>query len=102
MCIRYRSYCIYELWIKNWSESDLHSCEATKAVAKKAQKKFWSFKGIWTHYFLHYQCDALPSELKHEALFEAGQEWVQFIPVINFNLQLYMIITYEHHFTLSI
>ena len=28
------------LWIKNTSESDPCSYEATKAVAKKAQKKF--------------------------------------------------------------
>ena len=40
------------------SESDLHSCEATLAVAKKAQKKFWSFNRIWihdlqTHDFIH-------------------------------------------------
>ena len=33
---------IYELQIKNRSESDLRSCEATtcKAVANKAQKNF--------------------------------------------------------------
>ena len=30
---------IYELRIKNRSESDPRSCEATKAVAKEAQKK---------------------------------------------------------------
>ena len=28
---------------ENTSESDLHSYEATKAVAKKAQKKVWGF-----------------------------------------------------------
>ena len=31
---------MYALWIENTSESDPHSYEATKAVAKKAQKKF--------------------------------------------------------------
>ena len=30
---------MYALWIENTSESDPHSYEATKAVAKKAQKK---------------------------------------------------------------
>ena len=31
-------------------ESDPRSYEATKAVAMKAQRKFWSFNGIWTHH----------------------------------------------------
>ena len=40
-----RVRCVYDidhmcaLWIENTSESDPHSYEATKAVAKKAQKK---------------------------------------------------------------
>ena len=38
-----------ELWIKNRSEWDLHSCEVTWAGTNKAQKKFWGSNGIWTH-----------------------------------------------------
>ena len=45
------------------------SYQATKAIAKKAQKKFWGFKGIGTH------------DLRDTVL-GVGQEWVQFIPVI--------------------
>ena len=42
ICICYKSYIhVYALWIENSSESDTCSYEATKAVAKKAQKKFW-------------------------------------------------------------
>ena len=41
MCIKIYINHIHELRIKNRSESDLRSnCEATKVVAKKAQKKF--------------------------------------------------------------
>ena len=39
---------VYALQIENTSESDPHSYEATKAVAKKA---FWAFNGIQTHDF---------------------------------------------------
>ena len=60
---------------------DPHSYEATKAVAKKAQKKFWGLNRIWAH-DLH-NTDALPTELQmYETLLGAGQEGVQFIPVI--------------------
>ena len=38
-----------ELRIKNRSETDLRSCEVTKAVTNKAQKKIWGFNGIRTH-----------------------------------------------------
>ena len=34
---------------KERTESELRSCEATKAVAKDAQKNTWGFNGIWTH-----------------------------------------------------
>ena len=55
------------LWIENTSESDLH----TKAVAKKAQKKFWGFNGIRTHDI----CDtsAMLYQLSYEALFQQGR-----------------------------
>ena len=32
--------------MKNRSENDLHSYEATEAVAKKVQKRFWGFNGL--------------------------------------------------------
>ena len=35
--------------LKIISESDPCSCEATKAVAKKARKKVWGFSGNRTH-----------------------------------------------------
>ena len=38
MCMWYKSYIQYELQIKKRSPSDLHNCEATETVAKKAQK----------------------------------------------------------------
>ena len=34
---------------KEYKWSDLHSCEATKTVAKKVQKQFWGSNGIRTH-----------------------------------------------------
>ena len=40
---------IYELRIKNISESDPRSCEATKAVAKKTQKKNLGFNILWLY-----------------------------------------------------
>ena len=56
----------YTLWIKNASESDPCSYEVTKAVAKKAQKKFWGFNKIWTHDL----CDtgAMLYQLSYETL----------------------------------
>ena len=60
--------------------SDPHSCEATKAVAKKAQKKIWGFKRVQTHDLR--DTDAMLYQLSFEASLEAGQEWVQFIPII--------------------
>ena len=65
------------LRIKNTSESDPRSYEATKAVAKKAQKKFWDFNGIRTH-DLRDTC-AMLYQLSYEASPEAR---VQFIPII--------------------
>ena len=40
---------MYALWVENTSESDPCSYEATKAVAKKAQKKIWGFNRIQAH-----------------------------------------------------
>ena len=37
---------VYALWIKNTSESDPHSSEATEALPKKARKKVWGFNRI--------------------------------------------------------
>ena len=34
---------------ENSSETDSRSYQATKAVAKKAQKEFWGFNGIRSH-----------------------------------------------------
>ena len=46
------------------NENHSHSYEATiKAVAKKAQKKFWGFNGIWTHDLCDTSAIALPTEL---------------------------------------
>ena len=42
-------FVLFKLWYENTSESDPRNYEATKAVAKKAQKKSWGFNGIWTH-----------------------------------------------------
>ena len=58
------------------SGSNPHSYEATKAAAKKAQKK--GSKGIRTHDL----CDnsVMLYQLSYEASLEAGQERVQFIP----------------------
>ena len=72
---------VFALWIENTSESYLPSYKATYAVAKKAQKKIWGFNGTRTH-DLH-DTGALLYQLSYmyEAL-EAGQEQVQFIPVL--------------------
>ena len=50
-CIVLYYIVLYCIWYKKHSitlrsESDLGSCEATKVVARKAQKKFWSSNGI--------------------------------------------------------
>ena len=47
------------------SESDPHSYKATKAVAKKAQKKFWGSTRIGTLVF--HDTDAMPYWLSYEA-----------------------------------
>ena len=62
------------------SERDLRSCEVTEAVTNKAQKKFWGSNGIRTH-DLH-DTGAMLYWLSYEALPEAAQVQVQFIPVI--------------------
>ena len=66
--------------VRERSESDYDSYEATKAVAKNVQKHFWGFNGIWTHDI----CDtgATLYQLSYEALLGAGQVRVQFVPVI--------------------
>ena len=51
------------LWIKNTSESDLRSCEAALAVAKKAQKKKMMLQRDLNPWSPRYRCDALPTEL---------------------------------------
>ena len=67
--------------VKCTSESDIHSYEATKAVAKKAQKKKM-------HRFQRdsiqdvYDTRAMLYQLSYKASLEAGQERVQFIPII--------------------
>ena len=53
------------------SESDIRSYEATKAVAKKAQKKFWGSNGIWTHDLR--DTGAMLYQLTYDASLEAGQ-----------------------------
>ena len=80
---------MYALQIENTSESDPHSYEATKAVAKKAQKKFWGFNGIRTHDLR--DTGAMLYQLSYEALLVVGQEWVQFIPVMWREWDVYMI-----------
>ena len=78
MCIWYESYiCTAD---KEYKWSDLRSCEATKAVAKKVQKTFWGSNGIRTH-DLH-NTGAMLYQLSYEASPEAGQVRVQFIPII--------------------
>ena len=61
---------IYELRIKNRSESDLRSCEV-KQFAKKVQKT-WAFNGIRTH-ALRDAC-AMLYQLSYEASLETSQE----------------------------
>ena len=46
----------------------------------KTQKKFWGSNRIWTH-DLH-DTGVMLYQLSYEASLEAGQEGVQFIPVI--------------------
>ena len=64
----------------NRCESDLCSCEATKAVAKKVQENIRGFNGIWTHYLR--DTGAMLYQLSSEASLEAGQEQIQVIPVM--------------------
>ena len=45
--------------------------------AKKAQKKFWGFNGIWTN-DLH-NTGAMLYQLSYEACLGVGQEWVQYL-----------------------
>ena len=69
-----------ELQIKNRSERDLRSREVTKAVTNKAQKKFRGSNGIQTLDLR--DTNAMLYQLSYEALPEAGQVRVQFIPVV--------------------
>ena len=63
--------------VQNTSEScDPRSYEVTKAVEKKAKKKFWGFNGIWTH-DLH-DTGGTSYQLSYEGLLVVGQVWVQF------------------------
>ena len=48
-CVYMNKSLFYALRIENNSENDSFSYEATKAVAKKAQNKFWGFNRIQTH-----------------------------------------------------
>ena len=68
------------LQIKNTSESDPRSYGATKAVTNKAPQKIWGSNGIRTHDFRNTR--AMLYQLSSEALLEAGQVQIQFIPVI--------------------
>ena len=67
-------WCMYDIYhvcalqIKNRSESDLCSYEATKAVVKKAQKILWGSKRIWTH-DLHDICEYKPRQNKYLSFF---------------------------------
>ena len=63
------------LRLKNTSESEPHIY-----VVTWAQKKFWGSNGIWAH-DLH-DTSAMLYQLDYAALLEAGQVWVQFIPLI--------------------
>ena len=73
---------MYALWIEKTSERDPRNYEATKAVAKKVQKKtFWGFNEIRTHdprdtseMLYQLSCKAL-------VVVVVGQEWVRFIRV---------------------
>ena len=72
------------------SESDLRSCKATLAIAKKAQKKFWGFNGIWTEDLR--DTGAMLYQLSYEASPEAGQVRVQFIPPLMWREWNYVVI----------
>ena len=62
-------------WLNSRSENDLCSCEATCK-----RKKNWGFNRIWTHDLR--DTSAMLYQLSYETLLEAGQERVQFPPVI--------------------
>ena len=69
-----------ELQIKNISERDLRSREVTKTVTNKALKKFRGSNRIQTLDLR--DTNAMLYQLSYEALLEAGQVRVQFIPVV--------------------
>ena len=52
----------------------------TLAITNKAQKKFWGSNGILTHDLRN--TGVMLYQLSYEASLEAGQVWVQFMPVI--------------------
>ena len=57
----YDVYHMYALRLQNTSESDPHSHEATKAVVKKAQKKFCSSYSV---FLLNWDMFILAAEFK--------------------------------------
>ena len=52
-----------------------------KQLQRKPPKKLWGSNGIWNHDLRDTGRPTL-YQLSYEASLEAGQEWVQFIPVI--------------------
>ena len=74
--------------------------QLTKAVAKKAKNKFWGSNGIQTHD--RFITRAMLYQLSYEALLEAGQEWVQYIPVIWREWHYVYMIIYIHHRSMGI
>ena len=53
-----------------------------KQLQRKPRKKFWGFNGIQTHDLHDTRAVLYQLSYMYEALLEAGQERVQFIPVI--------------------
>ena len=62
---------MHALRIENTSESNARSFKTTLAVAKKAQKKFWSFNGIRIHDLR--DIGAMLYQLSYEASPEVNQ-----------------------------
>ena len=49
-------------------------------MQRKPRQKIWGFNGIWTHDLRN--TGVMLYQLSYEALLEAGQERVQFIPIL--------------------
>ena len=81
------------LRIENTSESDPHSYEATKTVAKIAQRNFWGFNGIRTP-------DLQDTGVMLYQII--GQEWVQFTPVTVYEERCIYSYDINHIYTLQI